>query len=124
MEDIKMKKFEQDKSIVSQFPPFTREEIQEVKKDVTEYFRERPKVKYFMLLSNELKYYTIFEKGTALSTPVGHAEKFVSFLVDDDFLNTLGELKVLKRTGDDELEIWIGETPFLLFDADSFFVQL
>lgn len=38
------------------------------------------------------------------------------------FLRELGELKVLKRTGEDELEIWIGEVPFILFDADSFFV--
>ena len=124
MQNKKMKKFEQDKSIIAQFPAFTKEEIKEVKEDVKNYFRERPKVKYFMLLSNELNYYTIFSKETVISTPVGHAEKLVNFLLEDDFLKTLGDLKVLKRTGNDELEIWIGETPFLLFDADSFFVVL
>ena len=119
-----MKKFEQERSIVKDLPPFTQEEFKMVREDLIKYFEERPKVKNFMLLSNELRYYTIFSKTTAITTARGVADKILTFLQNDSFLSELGELKVLKRTGKDEIEIWIGETPFLLFDADSFFVEI
>lgn len=119
-----MKKFEQERSIVKDLPPFTQEEFEMVRKDLIKYFEERPKVKNFMLLSNELRYYTIFSKTTTITTAVGAADRVLTFLRNDSFLTRLGELKVLKRTGEDEIEIWIGETPFLLFDADSFFVAI
>jgi hypothetical protein len=119
-----LKKFEQDRSIVKDLPPFTQEEFKMVRKDLTKYFEERSKVKNFMLLSNELRYYTIFSRTTAITTAAEAADKVLTFLQNDSFLTKLGELKVLKRTGEDEIEIWIGETPFLLFDADSFFVEI
>lgn len=119
-----IEKFEQERSIVKDLPPFTQEEFKMVREDLIKYFEERPKVKNFMLLSNELRYYTIFSKTTAITTARGVADKILTFLQNDSFLSELGELKVLKRTGKDEIEIWIGETPFLLFDADSFFVEI
>ena len=122
MEDIITKKFEQDKNIIKNLPPFTIEELQEVREDVIKYFEERPKVKNFMLLSNELRYYTIFQRSSALVTASGYADRVLTFLNNDKFLREIGDLKVLKRTGEDELEIWIGEVPFILFNADSFFV--
>ena len=124
MADIALKKFEQERSIVKDLPPFTQEEFEMVREDITKYFEERPKVKNFMLLSNELRYYTIFSRTTAITTAKEAADKILTFLQNDSFLSELGELKVLKRTGKDEIEIWIGETPFLLFDADSFFVEI
>ena len=122
MEDVITKKFEQDRSIIKNLPPFTTEELQEVREDVIKYFEERPKVKNFMLLSNELRYYTIFQRSSALVTASGYADRVLTFLNNDKFLREIGDLKVLKRTGEDELEIWIGEVPFILFNADSFFV--
>lgn len=122
MEDVITKKFEQDKNIIKNLPPFTLEEFQEVREDVIKYFEERPKVKNFMLLSNELRYYTIFQRSSALVTASGYADGVLTFLNNDKFLREIGDLKVLKRTGEDELEIWIGEVPFILFNADSFFV--
>lgn len=122
MEDVIIKKFEQDKNIIKNLPPFTMEEFQEVREDVIKYFEERPKVKHFMLLSNELRYYTIFQRSSALVTASGYADRVLTFLSNDKYLREIGDLKVLKRTGGDELEIWIGEVPFVLFNADSFFV--
>ena len=122
MKDITLKKFEQERNIIKDLPPFTQEEFEMVREDLIKYFEERPKVKNFMLLSNELRYYTIFSKTTAIVTAVGAADRVLTFLRNDSFLTELGELKVLKRTGEDEIEIWIGETPFVLFNADSFFV--
>ena len=124
MADIALKKFEQERSIVKDLPPFTQEEFKMIREDLIKYFEERPKVKNFMLLSNELRYYTIFSKTTAITTAVGAADRVLTFLQNDSFLRELGELKVLKRTGEDEIEIWIGETPFVLFNADSFFVAI
>ena len=124
MTDIKLKKFEQEKSIVKGLPSFTQEEFEMVREDLIKYFEERSKVKNFMLLSNELRYYTIFSKTIALTTAIGAADRVLTFLRNDSFLTELGELKVLKRTGEDEIEIWIGETPFVLFNADSFFVAI
>lgn len=123
MQDITLKKFEQERDIVKNLPSFTQEEFEMVRDDLIKYFEERPKVKNFMLLSNELRYYTIFSKTTAI-TAVGAADRVLTFLRNDGFLTKLGELKVLKRTGEDEIEIWIGETPFVLFNADSFFVAM
>ena len=126
MEDIITKKFEQDRSIIKNLPSFTIEEFQEVREDVIKYFKERPKVKNFMLLSNELRYYTIFQRNnlSIKTSDYTDADKVLTFLNNDSFLKEVGELKVLKRTGADELEIWIGETPFVLFNADSFFVAI
>jgi len=124
MADITLKKFEQERNIVRDLPPFTQEEFEMVRDDLIKYFEERPKVKNFMLLSNELRYYTIFSKTIAITTAVEAADRVLTFLRNDRFLTGLGELKVLKRTGEDEIEIWIGETPFLLFNADSFFVTM
>jgi hypothetical protein len=124
MADITLKKFEQERNIVRDLPPFTQEEFEMVRDDLIKYFEERPKVKNFMLLSNELRYYTIFSRTTAITTAREAADRVLTFLQNDSFLTELGELKVLKRTGEDEIEIWIGETPFLLFDADSFFVEI
>lgn len=124
MEDLTLKKFEQERNIIKDLPPFTQEEFEMVREDLIKYFEERPKVKNFMLLSNELRYYTIFSKTTAITTAVGAADRVLTFLRNDRFLTELGELKVLKRTGEDEIEIWIGETPFVLFNADSFFVTI
>lgn len=124
MKDITLKKFEQERNIIKDLPPFTQEEFEMVREDLIKYFEERPKVKNFMLLSNELRYYTIFSKTTAITTAVGATDRVLTFLRNDSFLTGLGELKVLKRTGEDEIEIWIGETPFVLFNADSFFVTI
>jgi len=119
-----LKKFELERSIVKDLPSFTQEEFKMVREDLIKYFEERPKVKNFMLLSNELRYYTIFSRTTAITTAREAADRVLTFLQNDSFLTELGELKVLKRTGKDEIEIWIGETPFLLFNADSFFVEI
>lgn len=122
MKDITLKKFEQERDIVKNLPSFTQEEFEMVRDDLIKYFEERPKAKNFMLLSNELRYYTIFSKTTAIAAWA--ADRVLTFLRNDSFLTKLGELKVLKRTGEDEIEIWIGETPFVLFNADSFFVAM
>ena len=118
------KQFEYEKSIVESLPNFTKKELQQVREDLINFLENQNKTKNFMLLSNEIRYYTIFQKTSAVITATGMGDKILSFLNNDSFLKELGRLKVLKRTGENEIEIWLGATPFLLFDADSFFVSI
>lgn len=97
MEDVITKKFEQDRSIIKNLPPFTIEEFQEVREDVIKYFEERPKVKNFMLLSNELRYYTIFQRSNALVTASGYADRILTFLNNDSFFKGIGRIKSFKK---------------------------
>lgn len=120
----KMTQFEFTQNIVKNLPPLTKTESEEIKQDLAMFVLEHAGTKNFMLLSNEIRYYTIFNRKTLLFRPEGVAEKLLNFIETDGFLSELGKLKVLKRTDDDEIEIWIGETHFLFFDADSFFVPL
>lgn len=79
--------------------------------------------RYLMLLSNELKYYTIFRLYGNLLMITDPSNNIVDFLLNDSFLKTLGELKVFE-INDDNIEIWIGEHYFSLFECDSFIVNV
>lgn len=125
MGESKMTKAEQDKAIIEKLPPFTATELKLVKEDLIRYFEEQAKVEHFMLLSNDINYYTIFKKeNILLKTDKARAMNFFDFIFKDRFLKTLGKPKVVKRSGEDQVEIWIGTTPFVLFNADSFFVEI
>lgn len=114
---------EQTKEIVKDLPPFTKAEWEEIRSDLSSFVFGSPG-KVFMLLSNEIRYYTLFEVETRMITQWGIADRIIKFIREDEFLKTLGTVKVFKRTGNGEMEIWIGETHFLLFEADSFFVKI
>ena len=94
------------------------------REDLERFIEEHRSTKNFFLLSNELRYYTIFRRDSAITTSKGSSANVMAFLIGDAFLKGLGKLKVFKRTDRDEIEIWIGETYFLFFDADSFFVLM
>lgn len=116
--------YERDQSIVRDLPPFTFEELREVERDFTLFIEENIKVKNFMLLSNELRYYTLFQMENKILTSNGIAKKILEFITTDTFLEGLGKLKVFKRKDVGQIELWIGETYFVLFNADSFFVPI
>ena len=125
MGESKMTKAEQDKAIIEKLPPFTATELKLVREDLIRYFEEQAGVEHFMLLSNDINYYTIFKKeNILLKTDKARAMNFFDFIFEDSFLKTLGKPKVVKRSGEDQVEIWIGTTPFVLFNADSFFVEI
>ena len=124
IEDAKMTKLEYETSIVKNLPPLTRAEIEISREDLERFIEEHRSTKNFFLLSNELRYYTIFRRDSAITTSKGSSANVMAFLIGDAFLKGLGKLKVFKRTDRDEIEIWIGETYFLFFDADSFFVLM
>lgn len=125
MGENKMTKAEKDRLVVEKLPPFTAEEIKEVKEDLERYFTEFKETEHFMLLSHEGNYYTIFKKEkNALKTELGRANDLLDFLMNDSYLKTLGKLKVAKRTGNGYMEFWLDSNVFLLFDADGFFVEI
>lgn len=122
--DIKMTQVDCERQIVKHLPRFTEQELKEVTADLASYIESHSATKNFLLLSNEIKYYTIFRRDNILSTSEGVAEKLMQFFMNDSFLSSLGELKVLKREESGAIAIWIGETFFLLFNADQFFVSV
>ena len=124
MTEVKLTKAEQEKETIKELPSFTKEELKMVLDDLERYMIEHRNAKHFMLLSKDQRYYTIFQRALDITTYKGEAQTLLNFLQEDAFLTSLGELKVLKRTGESEIEIWIGETPFLLFIADGFFVKI
>ena len=115
---------EYDRGIVKNLAPANKEEIKDMRDDIADFIENRIKTENFMLLSNELRYYTLFKMKSLVLTPEGKADKLIEFITEDKFLKTLGKLKVLKRNYSGDIEIWIGETYFLFFDADSFFVEI
>lgn len=115
---------EHDRGIVKNLAPANKEEIKDMRDDIADFIENRIKTENFMLLSNELRYYTLFKMKSLVLTPEGKADKLIEFITEDKFLKTLGKLKVLKRNYGGDIEIWIGETYFLFFDADSFFVEI
>lgn len=122
--DIKITQVDYERQIVKNLPGFTKQELKEVTADLALYIEENSATKNFLLLSNEIRYYTIFRRDNILSTSEGVAKKLIRFFTKDSFLSSLGELKVLKRDDNGFISIWIGETFFLLFDADRFFVSV
>lgn len=122
MKDIKMTKYEIDKGIIKDLPPFTEKEMEDVMEDLVSFLKENSRTKHFLLLSNEINYFTVLVKKP-LYTAQYSADNIINFLTGNSFMKDLGGLKVFKRTGE-TMEIWIGETHFRLFDADQMFVEV
>jgi len=118
-------KNEYEKNIARALEPLVSEELETAASLVATMIRSQPSVKYLMLLSNEINYYTIFNIASPLKTPSGVADNIVQFLISDSFLKTRGEVKLIEDNLENEhIEIWIGETYFSLFICDSFIVNL
>lgn len=84
---------------VSQLAPLTEEELEEGKQLIREFVDEDRY--YYMLLSNELHYYTVFividDEG---STP----------LIEDEViacLQDMGDIKSIEKTDDGAMEMWV-----------------
>jgi hypothetical protein len=121
-----MTKFEYDKQIAAAMKPLNEKEIQTAKETLTGFLNKKKKAftssNNLMLLCNETNYFTIFSKTKNMDTEE-IARKIVNFIIEDTFLEELGELKYFEED-QDHIEIWIGEFFFALFDADFMFVDL
>ncbi len=113
-----------DKNVANSLPALNEKTLIQGIYDIEAFLKKKAPYQYLMLLCNELRYYTIF-KTTIVSTTMGTANKIVNFLKDDEFLNSIGKLKLIEADGNPDLvEIWIGDKHFGLFPCDTFVVDI
>ena len=116
-------KYEYEKQIAKSLPALDDYNLVIASKNIAKFLDENKNAKYLMLLSDELRYYTIFNIDNKVKLIKGIAEDILRFLQRDSFLGGIGKLKLIE-VNEDHIEIWIGETYFSLFVADSFFVNI
>ena len=95
-----MSLYDLNKSLISQMPALTLEQIIRQKETVVDPFLTTVDSDYYMLLCNELKYYTIFNVNINLTGPIGE-ELFACLYEFCD------EIKSIEKTEDGcAIEIW------------------
>ena len=105
---------------VTQLNPLTRKEIRKAKAEIRK-FTSHSSFGYYMLLSNELKYYTIFNFNENYTDDTPQLE--------DEVIECAKELGKLKSivTNDDSIELWITvddkSYPLYFFDYSGGVIQ-
>lgn len=95
--EFNMNIYEMNKSIVAQLPDISKKDLEAGKKKINQVASNG---KYFMLLCNELKYYTVFNISTE------GVEKIEDVVLD--CINCFGAtIKSIDNTPEGALEIWI-----------------
>ncbi len=91
--------YELNKQIMSQLSNYTEEQINEAKNLINSYMVEQNNY-FYMLLSNEMRYYTIFSvyNGTDV------LETFPDEVIG--CLNSIGPIKSVEKNADGVIEIW------------------
>lgn len=90
--------YELNKQIISQLPNYGEEEIQKAKELIKQYDKDCGAT-YYMLLSNEMRYYTIFSCGYGDMVDTFHSSVI-------DCLNAIGPIKSIEKNNDGVIEIW------------------
>ena len=91
--------YELNKMVVPKLPDLTEEDIKIAKEEIKKYVS---KPGYWMLLSNEKKYYTLFH--VLNKTSLNKVEDEVI-----ECLKDLGAIKSIAENDDDVIEIWIAD---------------
>lgn len=92
--------YELNKQIISQLPNYGNEEIQKAKELILEYHSTHCAYHY-MMLSNEMRYYTVFSTQNGSDPTLGKFENEVI-----DCLNSIGPIKSIEINSDRVVEIW------------------
>lgn len=107
--------YEMNQQIVSQLPAISAKEKAEGLKSIKKLFTNFDD-NYFMLLSNELKYYTLFDFNQSKTSET------VEYMINEicNCFRSLGVLKSIEMTRDkNAIEIWIDDNIFYLFRYDK-----
>lgn len=109
---FEMNLYEMNKQIMQQCPACTKEEIEQAKKLLDNYFANT-EGKYFMLLCNDLRYYTLFVRKPKLTT-----EKFSDVVIE--CLDNVGSIKSIDLVENEQVvEIWVTvkeiDTTFVMY---------
>ncbi len=111
---FKINLFELNQIAVAQLPDLKKKEVEKKKAIIRDYCdKDCAGIKYFMLLSNELKYYTIFIRNADSN------EKIEDVLIE--CLYNLGPIKSIAKNENNVLECWVAPSqdkayPVFLFD--------
>jgi hypothetical protein len=106
--------YQLNRQLVAALPTLTTEQLETAAKGLDQ-FKDNCKCHYFMLLSNELRYYTVFK-----IEPYGEAiESFGDLLVS--CLREIGDIKSIEVIEDGTAEIWVS-SPDNPETADVFYL--
>lgn len=97
--------YELNKQIMSQVPDYTEEQIDAAKKLINSYMVEQNNY-FYMLLSNEMRYYTIFSVYNGTNV----LETFPDEVIE--CLNSIGPIKSIEKNTDGVIEIWCVPTSY------------
>lgn len=116
--DFKMSNYELNKCVIGQMKELTPEEVDKKLEIIDSYVQESNN-KYFMLLCNELNYYTVFETNS-LSNDDPYLNMSSAVY---DIIKNLGQIKDINDSGSGAIEIWITNNDethcYHLFDYDA-----
>lgn len=100
---IQVSLYELNQNAMTGLPELTKDEIKEKKIEINNFVANFHKAKYFMLLSNERKYYTIFSIGHSSGT------HFDYLPIEDEVIDCLemqGKIKDISLA-DNAMEFWV-----------------
>ena len=115
-EGISLSLYEMNKSVISQLPAYTRDQIATLQNKINLW--ENRNNYYYMLLCNDIRYYTVFHRTfpqiAAFSTM---GEAIIQMLLEEEY--TIHE----ESEYDDRFEIWVKKGDetyvFILFPYDK-----
>lgn len=117
--EISMSLYEINQNIISQLPEYNNEEINNLQNKINEWEGKYSSNHYFMLLCNDIHYYTILHSSPALNNDFSSlGQAVVELLLERDF--TIHSNEILE----DHCEIWIKTQAeetfvFILFPYDQ-----
>lgn len=102
--NLNLSLYEINQQVISQLPSPTEEKKKEIFDTIRDYiYKTCPMNKYFMLLNNELRYYTIFERTKTTD------EDFILCL--KDCLASVGDIKTIEEENG-AIGIWVTTTAY------------
>ena len=112
---LKISLLELNQIAVTQLPAYTKKQIKKAKQLISDYcLKDNETSNRFMLLSNELKYYTVFETKCGISAMPAIEDEVILCLEE------IGTIKSISKNNDGVIECWITvedqSYPLYLFD--------
>lgn len=92
--------YDLNKQIIAQLPNLTDQEIEE-KKTILREFKKVREAQFYMLLNNEIRYYTLFEINDAFLNTYPFEQEVVNCLL------SLGSIKAIDLNSDGVIEAWV-----------------
>lgn len=103
LENPRFTVYDINKAIVAQLPEFTEEDREKLM-NILSSFYTKVNAGYFMLLSKEASYYTVFTKDPAISSSLSDSSRFAGTVLE--VVESFGTIKDASDEGN-HIDIWI-----------------